>query len=158
MKRILFFILSVALFSFAFTYKNSNSSGTENEPWKKQQLIKPADLAAKLKNPSVEKPYIISVGPKGIFGLEPGKGVKGSVEFGACSEKANLNNLMVELYKIEKDREIVLYCGCCPFKDCPNIRPAFKLLNDMKFTNHKLLDIQTNIMKDWIEKGYPMNE
>lgn len=156
MKRSVILLFSFVLLAVTFAF--TSKTGNETEPWKKSQLIKPEDLAAKLKNPSAEKPYIISVGPKGIFGLKPGKGVKNSVEFGACSDKGNLNNLRVELFKIEKDREVVIYCGCCPFADCPNIRPAFKLLNDMNFTNAKLLDIPNNIMKDWIEKGYPMNE
>jgi thiosulfate/3-mercaptopyruvate sulfurtransferase len=158
MKRTFIFILTIALFSFAFTFTSHNPTGTKKEPWKQSQLIKPEILAATLKNTNIEKPYIISVGPKGIFGIQPGKGIKNAVEFGACSDEANLNNLKVELFRIEKDREIVIYCGCCPFQDCPNIRPAFKLLNEMNFTNAKLLDIPHNIMQDWIEKGYPMNE
>ena len=56
-----------------------------------------------------------------------------------------------------KKRNIVIYCGCCPFKDCPNIRPAFSLLNSMKFTNHKLLNLPLNLKTDWINHGYPMS-
>ncbi len=43
----------------------------------------------------------------------------------------------------------------CTIANCPNIRPAFSLLNEMKFTNHKLLDIPKNIKVDWIDKGFP---
>ena len=43
-----------------------------------------------------------------------------------------------------------------PYKNCPNVRPAFTLLNEMKFTNHKLLDLPANLKVDWIDKGYPM--
>jgi len=50
----------------------------------------------------------------------------------------------------------VIYCGCCPFEHCPNVRPAFQLLNEMKFTNQKLLNLSTNLKTDWIDKGYPV--
>jgi hypothetical protein len=54
-----------------------------------------------------------------------------------------------------KDADVVIYCGCCPFRDCPNIRPAFRVLQEMKFTRAKLLNIPTTLKADWINKGYP---
>jgi hypothetical protein len=36
------------------------------------------------------------------------------------------------------------------------VRPAFKLLNDLQFTNAKLLDLSHNLKADWIDKGYPV--
>jgi thiosulfate/3-mercaptopyruvate sulfurtransferase len=81
--------------------------------------------------------------------------LKGSIDIGPANNKANLDKLKQFLTKEKKDRSIVIYCGCCPFEHCPNIRPAFILLNEMKFTNHKLLALQHNIKIDWINKGYP---
>lgn len=57
---------------------------------------------------------------------------------------------------LNRNTEIVLLCGCCPFEHCPNIRPSFELMNEMKFTNHKLLNLSHNLKVDWIDKGYPM--
>ena len=71
-------------------------------------------------------------------------------------DKENLKKLKELLSKEKKDKEIVIYCGCCPFKNCPNIRPAFSLLNSMKFTQHKLLDLPHNLKADWINYDYPM--
>ena len=51
---------------------------------------------------------------------------------------------------------MIIYCGCCPFRRCPNVRPAFELLKKMKFTNAKLLNLPTSLNDDWISKGYPM--
>ena len=67
------------------------------------------------------------------------------------------NQLMppAELVKVIN---IVIYCGCCPFEHCPNIRPAFNLLNEMGFTNQKLLSLQKNIKADCIDKGYPVSD
>ena len=122
----------------------------QNEPWKPEQLMPPSELAARISSPVAVKPLIISVGPAGL--------IKGSMEAGPAQEKENLDHLKKILSKESKDREIVIYCGCCPFKDCPNIRPAFSLLNEMKFTRHKLLNLPKNLKVDWIDHNYPMND
>jgi len=119
------------------------------EPWRPDQLMASKDLAAIINSSTEVKPLIISVGPAGL--------IKDAVDIGPAHEKQNLNKLKELLSKEKKDREIVIYCGCCPFQNCPNIRPAFSLLNSMKFTKHKLLDLPHNLKADWINYGYPMN-
>src|SRR5690606_442068 len=125
------------------------------EPWTEQQLMEPSELAAIIESGDQQPPYIISVSPENAHGLRPGKGIKGAVDFGAADEPENLEKLKASLEALPKDSEIVLYCGCCPFNVCPNIRPAFSLLNEMEFTNHKLLNLKKNIRVDWMNKGYP---
>ena len=122
----------------------------QTEPWRPDQLMAPKDLADIIDSTTAVKPLIISVGPAGL--------IKGAVDIGPTHEKDNLNKLKKLLKNENKDREIVIYCGCCPFKNCPNIRPAFSLLNSMKFTKQKLLDLSHNLKADWINYGYPMNE
>jgi len=124
------------------------ASAQNVEPWKPAQLLSPASLSAVINNSSAEKPLIIDIGPAGS--------IKGSVKTGAVNKKENLKKLKDLLLKENKDREIVIYCGCCPYEKCPNIRPAFSLLNSLKFTNHKLLDLPKNLKVDWIDHGYPM--
>ena len=121
----------------------------QTEPWTQDQLMPPETLAAIINDSTAVKPLILSIGPVSL--------IKGAIKVGATREKENLAALKTLLSKEDKKRSIVLYCGCCPFKDCPNIRPAFSLLNSMKFTNHKLLDISHNLKTDWISHGYPMN-
>lgn len=146
-KIILLSILTVSLIAFAF--KNSlNENG--KEPWTKEQLMEPADLAKIINNPTSKKPIIYSVGPSGL--------IKNSIDIGEGKDKNNLNKLKTEVSKLPKDASIIIYCGCCPFGDCPNIRPTFSLLNEMNFTNHKLLNLPKNLKVDWIDKEYPMNE
>lgn len=145
--KIIFPILVIALIAFAF---KSISNKTEKEPWRKDQLIESSELAKIINDSSAKKPIIYSVGPGGD--------IKGSIEMGAAQEKENLDKLRVALSKLAKDTEIVIFCACCPFEHCPNIRPAFELLNEMKFTNHKLLNLSHNLKVDWIDKGYPMND
>ncbi|MFL5745147.1 MAG: rhodanese-like domain-containing protein [Niastella sp.] len=124
------------------------AQSTGHEPWSAKQLMEPADLAKTIANPKAHQPYIYCIGP--------GATIKNSIDIGPGKEKANLEKFKQELSKLPKDANIVIYCGCCPFDHCPNIRPAFTLLNDMKFTNHKLLDIPHNIKVDWKDHNYPV--
>jgi thiosulfate/3-mercaptopyruvate sulfurtransferase len=117
------------------------------EPWTAKQLMAPADLAAIINDPAVKKPIIICVGPGAL--------IKGSLDVGPANEKENLEKLKQQLNKLSRDTDIVIYCGCCPFDHCPNIRPAFILLNEMKFNNARLLNLEHNIKTDWVAKGYP---
>jgi thiosulfate/3-mercaptopyruvate sulfurtransferase len=132
-----------------FLYCNPIFPARAQEPWTMNQLMPPSELANVINSTSAHKPFVFSIGVMAV--------IKGSVDIGPVIQKANLDKLRNELNKLPKNADIVIYCGCCPFANCPNIRPAFKLLNEMKFTNHKLLDLKTNIKVDWMNKNYPVN-
>lgn len=153
MIKTIFLTLVMAFFSIP------NISAQEKEPWDKTQLMEPESLAEIL-NDSEEKndPLILAVNPDGMYGLPYEGGIKNSIWFGPAGKEENLAALKKFLEQLDKDAEIVIYCGCCPTKMCPNIRPAFSLLNKMDFENHKLLNLATNIEKDWINKSFPMKE
>ncbi|WP_159477051.1 rhodanese-like domain-containing protein [Dyadobacter sp. 3J3] len=121
---------------------------SKQEPWNPFQLMEPRNLAEILADPS-QHPLIISIGPSGL--------IKGAIAANPAKEKENLEGLREMLLNEPKERNVIIYCGCCPFKDCPNIRPAFTLLNQMGFKNHKLLNLSQNLKVNWIDKGYPMN-
>lgn len=110
--------------------------------------MEPADLAGKLKDIAANPPLIVCVGPSGV--------IKGSVETGPARDARNLDSLQRLLTKEDRQREVIIYCGCCPFKNCPNVRPAFSLLLSMGFKQPRLLDLSHNIKVDWIDKGYPV--
>jgi len=135
-------VLAISIAAFAFLkYKN--------EPWTPAQLEPPEELAKIINDPTIKKPIIFSVGPGAV--------IKGSIDIGPTKDSANLAKLRRQLDRLPKDANIIIYCGCCPFEHCPNIRPAFTLLNQMKFKNQKLLNLEHNIKIDWINKGYPVN-
>ena len=140
MKKIVLLSVIVALFAFKML----------NEPWTKEQILQPETLAATMQNAKAKQPIIINIGPAGS--------IKTSVSFGSTQDKESLDSLQHFLQKIPKNTEVVLYCGCCPFEHCPNIRPAFTLIKQMKFTNPKLLNLSHNLKVDWIDKGFPMSE
>ncbi len=119
-----------------------------DEPWTDKDLKDPAALAATLSDPQAPKPVIFNIGPV--------QQIKGAIAIGPAKTQANLDRLKAQLAKLPKDKEVIIYCGCCPFSRCPNVRPAFELLKKMKFANGKLLNLSTNLKVDWISKGYPM--
>ena len=143
-------LLIIALFlglSISFAISKINNVDAGAEPWQPEQLMEPALLAKKLA--STEKhPIIFNIGPSGI--------IKEAIDIGPGQEKANIEKLKKELVKLDKSSEVVVYCGCCPFKNCPNIRPAFEVLNSAGLKNSFLLNLPKNLRVDWIAKGYPM--
>lgn len=151
--NILISFLTICLFTF------SNLSAQDSEPWTEAQLMNPADLAEMIEENTAEVlPLILAVNPDGMHRLDYEAGIAGAIWFGEAEDEGNLHKLRLYLEEVDRDVEIVLYCGCCPFAMCPNIRPAFELLNAMGFKNHKLLDLPDNIVDDWIDHGYPMKE
>jgi len=122
----------------------------QTDPWVPAQLVEPADLAAEINHPSAHPPLVVSVGPSAT--------IKGSEEAGPAKDAANLDRLRSLLEKEDRNREVIIYCGCCPFARCPNVRPAFTLLTQMKFAHARLLDLPHNIKVDWIDHGYPVKE
>jgi hypothetical protein len=115
-------------------------------PWTAKQLKEPAALAAAIADPKAPRPILFNIGPV--------QQIKGATSIGPASKPDNLEKLRQQLAKLPKDKEVIIYCGCCPFSRCPNVRPAFELLQKMKFKNAKLLNLPTNLNDDWISKGY----
>ena len=115
-------------------------------------LIQPGDVAARLAGKSAG-PAIFHVGPNLLY---RNKHIPGSVYAGPGSRPEGLEALKVAAGKLPRDREIIVYCGCCPWTNCPNVKPAVELLKQMGFTRVKAMFVETNFAKDWIDKGYPV--
>ena len=141
----LFLALMVNLTSMAQGLPNFQ---LEKDPWTRSQLMEPAALAAILNNPKTTKPLIYNIGVV--------DDIKGAKNMGAASEKANLERFKKAISTLPKNTAVVVYCGCCPFSRCPNIRPAFQALKAAGLKNGRLLNLPTNIKTDWISKGYPL--
>lgn len=120
----------------------------QKDPWSQNQLMEPAQLATKLQASGASQPLVLNIGPAGT--------IKNAVDIGPMTEPENVQKLRGLLAKTDKKKEVVVYCGCCPFKNCPNVRPAFALLKEYKFQSPFLLNLSRNLKADWIDKGYPM--
>ncbi|MFB6457212.1 rhodanese-like domain-containing protein [Chitinophaga sp. Hz27] len=131
-----------------FLFQGKLQSQAKQDPWTAAQLIQPETLAKSITDK--KEVVILSVGPGAL--------IKGSVDMGPASDEANLDKLKKYVSKLPKSKEIVIYCGCCPFDKCPNIRPAFKALQEMGYKNAKLLNLTKNIKMNWLDKHYPTND
>ncbi len=118
------------------------------DPWTASEVMRPETLAAAKSG----KPLIVHVGFPVLY---HGAHIAGSVYAGPGSKPAGLEELKHLLASEPRNREIVLYCGCCPWDHCPNVRPAFAAAREMGFTNLRVLMIPENLAKDWVDKGYP---
>lgn len=135
MRRLCAFILSVA-FALAAA-----------EPWTQSELVSPEQLA-----PHLNSALVIHVGFPALY---HGAHIAGSSYAGPGSKEQGIEELKKRVASEPRDREIVLYCGCCPWDHCPNIRPAFAALKQMGFTRVRALEIPTNLKTDWVDHGYP---
>jgi thiosulfate/3-mercaptopyruvate sulfurtransferase len=121
--------------------------------WKDAARITPEELAKTLRTPGAEKPALFQVGFRVLFAQAH---IPESVYAGPGKTEAGLDALRKAVSALPKTKPIVLYCGCCPWKRCPNLRPSWTLLTEEGFTRVKLLYIPENFGKDWVEKGYPV--
>jgi thiosulfate/3-mercaptopyruvate sulfurtransferase len=115
------------------------------------RLISPEDLV-KLLQTGQKKPVILNVGPHTLFAQAH---IAGSEYIGAASTEAGLNQLRKRVESLPRNAFIVLYCGCCPWSHCPNVKPADDALHAKGFSNVKVLYISDNFGTNWVEKGYP---
>jgi hypothetical protein len=112
-------------------------------------LVQPADLAAHLS----AKPAIFYVGPNVLY---RSKHIPASVFAGPGSRADGLELLKKAAADLPRDGEVVIYCGCCPWDRCPNVKPAVDLLKQMGFTRARVLYLPDNFKTNWIDKGYPV--
>lgn len=116
------------------------------------KTITPQQFAARLAQNAKTKPLILQTGFAVLFRAAH---VPGSVYIGPDSKPEGIEKLKETVAKEPRDREIIIYCGCCPWDKCPNMRPAFAALREMGFTHISAVQIPENLAKDWIDKGYP---
>ena len=75
---------------------------------------------------------------------------------GPASKPEGIAQLKETASSTPKDAEILIYCGCCPMVQCPNLRPAFSLLTNLGYKSVRVLNLPTNFHTDWADKGYPV--
>lgn len=115
------------------------------------ELIKPEDLVKTIQA-GKEKPLMIQVGSHVLYEQAH---IPGSEYIGPASSTAGVQQLRKRVEALPHSNSIVLYCGCCPWSHCPNVKPAFETLRAMGFTKVKVLYIADNFGTNWVDKGYP---
>lgn len=116
------------------------------------QLINPDELVKILQSSKDEKPLILQVGFHTLYAQAH---IPGSEYVGPASSDSGVRQLRKRVESLPRNKFIVIYCGCCPWSHCPNIKPADDALRAMGFTNVRVLHISDNFGADWVDKGYP---
>ncbi|MDD4932238.1 MAG: rhodanese-like domain-containing protein [Methylacidiphilaceae bacterium] len=121
------------------------------DPWTRSDILQPTDLLAMMKR---GEPALV-IFQVGFPFLYKAGHIPGSIHVGSGKDPEGIEGLKKAVSGLPKDKTIVLYCGCCPWDVCPNIRPAFATLKELGFTQAKVLYLSEDFAKDWTRKGYP---
>lgn len=119
------------------------------------QLLRPEELMQILSSAGKDRPLILQIGSHVLYAEAH---VPGSEYVGAAGNGAGLQALRERVKELRKDQFLVIYCGCCPWDRCPNIRPAYRQLHALGFTHLKVLYLAQNFGIDWVDKGYPVSK
>lgn len=122
------------------------------DPWTADDILQPQQAASQISVKDTSGPLVIMVGFPALY---HGAHIAGAKFAGPASTAEGLDAIKKEVAGQPRSRQIIIYCGCCPFDKCPNIRPAFSVLHDLGFQNLKVLQIPESLKTDWIDKGYP---
>jgi hypothetical protein len=150
--------LSVVGFAAACDKAKSGEPGKAGEPGAPASesigpLLAPASLAGRMADVKEGKVAVLYIGPAKLFGQ--GR-IPGARNVGEAGDDDGRRALSAALASVPKDTEIVLYCGCCPVRSCPNVRPASAALRALGRPNARVLDLPTRFATDWADKGYPV--
>ena len=141
-----FLILSLVSFAISAFAIHASQIATSH-------TITTYDLVKILQSPKADKPLLIHVGSHVLYTQAH---IPNSEYIGPASDPSALQRLRTRVDSLPRNKFIVLYCGCCPWTHCPNMKPADDLLHSMGFTNAKSLYIPNNFGTDWVQKGYPV--
>ncbi len=114
-------LFTFVLFAAKTVRAQSPSSVSDLAPGR-AQLINPDELLTLLQSTTGEKPLVLNVGPSLLYMQAH---IPGAEYIGAASDKQALDKLRARVKSLPHDKLIVLYCGCCPWSHCPNVRPAY---------------------------------
>jgi thiosulfate/3-mercaptopyruvate sulfurtransferase len=145
-----------ALFSLGPSRRASANQEKPADPWSSGEILKPADFAQELSAAKSSPPAtIVYVGFRTLF---EGGHVPGAVFHGTASTEKGIAELKAYLLDVPRSTNLVIYCGCCPFDHCPNIRPAYKAARELGFAHIRVLVLPTSFAADWVEKGYAIQK
>lgn len=151
----LLFVAVVLALGLAACAGNTAGTASSTEPWG-ENIVKPAALVAELANASgADKPVVVCTAPPFLY--RSGH-VPGAVLHGPMTSPSVIGELTAWAQPLSRAANVVIYCGCCPMEQCPNIRPAYKVLKDLGFTRLRVLVLPDNFATDWVSRGYPIEK
>jgi len=147
------------LLSAGFARERQARAGADEakggEPWSAAETVSAEDLHRELTSKYGQRPEIVYVGFRTLFA---GGHIPGATFHGTASKPEGLEELRNWASSQPRTASVVLYCGCCPFERCPNVRPAYAALHAMGFRKVRVLILPTSFAADWAGKGYAIEK
>jgi thiosulfate/3-mercaptopyruvate sulfurtransferase len=143
------FVLSALVFLIAAVTCTAQQADAIPE----SRRMKPEELVKIMQSSSGEKPLMIDVGSHVLYSQAH---IPGSEYIGPASTPDGLERLRKRIQSLPRGKFIIIYCGCCPWAHCPNVKPADEALQALGFSHVKVLYIANNFGSDWVAKGYPV--
>jgi rhodanese-related sulfurtransferase len=147
----LLFTVIAAVVGFVLAQDPAKQQQEDPLPPGNKQLIQSEELAQALKG--VRKPVVLYVGPKSIYAQAH---IPGAENIGPVARPEGMEKLRARAASLPKDSPVVIYCGCCPWDHCPNIRPAYAELKKAGFTSVRVLYLENSFGANWKDKGFPV--
>jgi thiosulfate/3-mercaptopyruvate sulfurtransferase len=146
----------IACFGLSTYAQGQTDQPAVSETLPASQLVQPADLVRELASASADaRPTIVYVGFRTLFA---GGHIPDATFHGSASTEQGLADIRKWAASLPRTTNLVIYCGCCPFARCPNIRPAFAAFRDMGFTHLRVLELPTSFAVDWVGKNYAIEK
>lgn len=143
-------LIGVLMLACMALARNAWGQEATSDPWASGALVQPAELAKAIQ--SGHAPIILSVAFPVLY---RGRHIVHAINAGPTSKPEGIEALKKAVANLSKDSDLVIYCGCCPMVKCPNIRPAYRALQELGFTHVRVLSLPTNFHDDWVSKDYP---
>ena len=118
-------------------------------------VMQPEELVRIMQSGSNQKPVILYVGPRMMYAQGH---LAGAEYIGPVGRPDGMEKLRVRAKTLPHDAFVVIYCGCCPYDHCPNIRPAYQELQKSGFSKVRVLYLATSFGANWADKGYPVTK
>ena len=130
----------------------STGAASSGWPWGSDSVT-PADFAKELASASgPDRPVVVCTAPPFLYRTGH---IPGAVLHGPASSPDGLNSLTAWAQAQPRATNLVIYCGCCPLEQCPNLAPAYKALKGLGFTRVRVLLLEDNFKTSWIDRGHP---
>ena len=96
----------------------SPESSSSGWPWGTDSVT-PAEFAKELSGaPGADTPVVVCTAPPFLYRIGH---IPGAVLHGPASSPDGLNSLAAWAQALPRLTNLVIYCGCCPLADCPNL-------------------------------------
>ena len=121
---------------------DTTGAAAAGEPWG-TAVVMPSDLVKELAGAG--KPVVVCTAPPFLYRMAH---IPGAVLHGPASDPAGLSGLTTWAQTLPRTTSLVIYCGCCPMRDCPNLRPAYTALKGLGFTKVRVLILADSFRAD----------